>query len=411
MASRDSVKGLGALYPLDDFVWTVRTHPKTGKPYLCVSTPGNAPAGATLYVAKPSPLPSSSSHSASASAVYPSRSPTSPKLNASTAVSPKLTPLSSPPLPSGSASARSSLPTSSLSSSSRANNVKTPAKPPPKEEPDELPPPEDDDDEDILYCEVCEDDERHPASHRCMVCELDVCRKKHTAHMTPPSHRLVTLAEIKEQEIVRYRALFTSPGFSLTKKYVEVLFNDPGALEDGEMPLTKGEFIEVELEKSETPEWWHGSKVADRSMSGLFPNNYVVTLNLAKLKALVQPSVAPPSSSSSMRAPKPPPKTSSASSSASPSPSSASASMIVSKSPKASSAATNKADAEAETKSEKCNLAVIAIHEFKQTTGTYLSFVKGERLTIIRKKSEKWWWGINSKGSKGWVPANHVQLV
>lgn len=61
-----------------------------------------------------------------------------------------------------------------------------------------------------------------------------------------------------------------------------------------------------------------------------------------------------------------------------------------------------------------CSIPAVAKHTYDasaKTTGSYLSFIKGETLTITKMKSDRWWWAVSEKDQKGWVPSSYVTLM
>ena len=50
---------------------------------------------------------------------------------------------------------------------------------------------------------------------------------------------------------------------------------------------------------------------------------------------------------------------------------------------------------------------VVAIANYESTDETHLNFEKGQRLTVLSKETNNWWWG-ELEGSCGYIPVNHV---
>lgn len=265
-----------------------------------------------------------------------------------------------------------------------------------------------------------------------------------------PESDPVDVAQLEEQQLSRYRALFLHPDFDLNRTYAEVLFDDAGSPEDGEIPLVEHEILEV---KNQAAEWWLGIKMSDRKVEGFFPHNFAKVLDLPAIQAKIS---SRPLKPARKKAPGPPSGPSSAAGSVEGSadhdakePSSQAKPSTSAEPPKRAAPLRSVSNApppppaplpkkvEPEPQPEKmvvsstqddtsdkpkpapsvgeCFIKVIATHSCdssaKTTGGTYLSFTKGEKLTIVKKKSDRWWWAINSKGAKGWVPANHVQTI
>eukprot|EP00794_Sanderia_malayensis_P011976 gene11976-13213_t len=57
------------------------------------------------------------------------------------------------------------------------------------------------------------------------------------------------------------------------------------------------------------------------------------------------------------------------------------------------------------------NQVVIGVHDFISPSRDDLSFAKGERLFVIRKDSEGWWWVRNGRGQEGFVPSRFIAAV
>lgn len=81
--------------------------------------------------------------------------------------------------------------------------------------------------------------------------------------------------------------VLAAAGFDGKKTYVEVQWDDDGNMEDDEIPLVKGELIEVK-DMSDAEGWWYGVKLSNRKIEGLFPYNLIKVLDLGALKAELQ---------------------------------------------------------------------------------------------------------------------------
>ncbi len=60
---------------------------------------------------------------------------------------------------------------------------------------------------------------------------------------------------------------------------------------------------------------------------------------------------------------------------------------------------------------QSANCTVIAVRDFLSSSRDDLSFAKGERLLVIRKDSEGWWWVRNSKGQEGFAPCQFMAPI